>query len=71
MVPVATYSADHDDAGFRLGHFRDGVSVATIRWVDDLGEHERQTSEESEAVALLAWIAKRPDVMLISQQVRY
>lgn len=81
MVSVASDSADDDDAGFRLGHFRDGVSVATIRWID-LGspgvnidsvgvEHERQTSDEAEAVALLAWIAKRPDMMLISQQVRY
>jgi hypothetical protein len=55
------------DGGFRLDHFRDGVTVAHIVWQDcDGNQHERQTREEAKALALLDWIAQHPRMTLVS-----
>ena len=52
---------DATDYGWRLDHFREGVSEARVVWRDrDGNEHERVTREELKAIALLDWLAGHP-----------
>jgi hypothetical protein len=54
-------------SGFRLANFREGETVAHIVWRDrDGNEHERRTTEEAKALALLDWIAQHPRMALVS-----
>lgn len=60
-------AGDPTEFGWRLDHFREGVTLARIKWRDGEGnEHERQTREEVKALILLAWVTRHPHMQPVS-----
>jgi hypothetical protein len=65
------YSTDAEDAGFRLDHWRDGVTTATIVWRDGGGvTHERDLADEATALRALEWVGAHPRMQLVSFEMR-
>jgi hypothetical protein len=61
------FSADGPDAGFRLDHWREGVTTARIVWWDAEGtSHERVLTDEATALLALEWVRTHPRMELVS-----
>jgi hypothetical protein len=67
MATLFDYSGCDDAERDRMRDWRDGISVARIRWQDELGvKHLCLATERSWALEQLAVIACEPDYRLVS-----
>jgi hypothetical protein len=69
---MATLITDDDcDDGWRLDHWREGVTTARIVWRDGQGtEHDRVLTDEATALLALEWVGSRPRMTLVSFEMR-